>query len=58
MENLAIRQLEDAIINTLNEINLPIEVKRLVLSDVYNKVVKESDKQIAKEVAELAESTQ
>ena len=58
MENLAIRQLEDAIINTLNEINLPIEVKRLVLSDIYNKVIKESDKQITKEVAELAESTQ
>lgn len=48
--NLKIRHLEDNILNMINESDLPIEVKRLVLSDVFNLVLKQSDKEVAAEI--------
>jgi hypothetical protein len=51
-----IRDFEDVIIAMVNAVNLNLEVKRLVLTDVLNLVTKEADKQIAKEIRENAES--
>lgn len=50
--NKRIRELEDRIIATLNESDVPIEVKRLIISNVLNLVMKESDKVIAYEIQE------
>ncbi len=50
--NLEIRQLEDILIKALNESELPIEVKRLIVADVYHQILKEADKIIAQEVKE------
>lgn len=59
--NRTIRALEDAIINMLNVTDLPIEVKRLVIADVYHTVLKEADtnfiNEIASEETENAESS-
>ena len=51
-----IRDFEDAVIAMVNAVNLNLEVKRLVLTDVLNLVTREADKQIAKEIRENAES--
>lgn len=48
--NLKIRHLEDNILNMINESDLPIEVKRLIISDVFNLVLKQSDKEVAAEI--------
>lgn len=48
--NLKIRHLEDNILNMINESDLPMEVKRLILSDVFNLVLKQSDKEVAAEI--------
>ena len=48
--NLKIRQFEDSILNMINESDLPMEVKRLVLSDVFNLILKQSDKEVAAEI--------
>ena len=48
--NLKIRQFEDSILNIINESDLPIEVKRLVIADIFNLVVKQSDKEVAAEI--------
>lgn len=55
--NSEIRRLEDKIIDDINEADLPIEVKRLVLSDVLNLVTRQADKEVINEVAENAKST-
>lgn len=55
--NLTIRTLEDGIIELINGSDLPTEVKRLVLSDVLNLVIKQADKEVIAEVAENAKST-
>lgn len=41
--NKTIRALQDAMFNILNATDLPIEVKRLVVADVYHEVVKQAD---------------
>ena len=41
--NKTIRALQDAMLNILNATDLPIEVKRLVVADVYHEVVKQAD---------------
>lgn len=41
--NKTIRVLQDAMLNILNATDLPIEVKRLVVADVYHEVVKQAD---------------
>ena len=54
--NLKIRTLEDGIIELVNNSDLPTEVKRLILSDVLNLVIKQADKEVIAEVANNAES--
>ena len=50
--NKKIRELEDKIIATLNESDVPIEAKRLIIANVLNLVMKEADKVIAYEIQE------
>lgn len=56
MENTNIRQLEDTIIDILNQSNVPIEAKRLVVSDVLHIVTKEADKEILNELKTKGEN--
>lgn len=53
--NLKIRLLEDSILNLINESNLPIEIKRLVVSDIFNLVVKQADKEVKEEYSAQTE---
>ena len=53
--NAEIRRFEDSILNLINESDLPIEVKRLVIADIFNLVVKQSDKEV---IAELSAQTE
>ena len=55
--NLKIRNLEDAIIDAINASDLPIEVKRLIASDVLNLILRQADKEVINEVSQNAEST-
>ena len=58
--NQTIRKLEDTIIKILNVTDLPIEIKRLILSDIYHEVVKQADSEIIQmftEEKDNAEST-
>ena len=48
--NLKIRNLEDTIIDGINASDLPIEVKRLVVSEVLNLVIKQADKEVIQEM--------
>ena len=48
--NLKIRNLEDTIIDAINASDLPIEVKRLVVSEVLNLVIKQADKEVIQEM--------
>lgn len=50
MENTNIRKLEDEIIEILNQSDVPMEAKRLVISDVLHIVTKEADKEITNEL--------
>ncbi len=51
--NKEIRELEDKIINTLNEANVEIEVKRLILTNVLNMVKNKADEIIILEMREV-----
>lgn len=55
--NLKIRNLEDTIIDAVNASDLPIEVKRLIVSDVLNLILRQADKEVINEVSQNAEST-
>lgn len=50
--NKEIRELEDKIINNLNEANVEIEVKRLILTNVLNMVKNKADEIIILEMRE------
>ena len=47
--NFKIRMLRDAIIKTINEAGLPIEVIRLILVEIISEVDKQAEKQILEE---------
>ena len=47
--NLEIRKFREKIVNDINESELPIEVKRLVLKEVMSVVNETADNEIAKE---------
>lgn len=47
--NLEIRKFRQKIVNDINEAELPIEVKRLVLKEVMSVVNETADNEIAKE---------
>lgn len=49
MNNLEIRQFSIAITNFINQNQLPMEVKRLVLKDILNQVETETNKMITEE---------
>lgn len=56
MDNLKIRMLREKLINDLNEVDLPIECKRLVLKEIMSVVNDTADGQIEKEREMLIES--
>lgn len=49
MDNLKIRMLREQLINDLNEVDLPIECKRLVLKEIMSSVNDAADGEIRKE---------
>lgn len=52
MNNLAIRQFKLTIEEFINQNALPIEVKRLVLSEIKQDIDKEADRQVILEAKE------
>lgn len=42
--NLKIRMFEQSLVNLVNSADLPMEVKRLVMENTFQKVVKEADR--------------
>lgn len=56
MNNIVIRMLREKIISDLNEAELPIEVKRLVLKEIMSAVNDTADSEIAKEQELLIQS--
>ena len=52
-DNLKIRLLTDNLLKTLNESDLPIEVKRMCLKDILNEATKKADEQVKLELEEL-----
>ena len=51
--NTKIRDLEDRIVALLNDSDVPIEAKKLIVADVYHIVSREADKVIMFEVKAL-----
>lgn len=58
MVNAEIRRLRDTIIAVINASPLPIEVKRLVVSEIINNISKLSDDVINKEESEKENITE
>lgn len=57
--DLEIRRLKEKLISTLNESEIPIEVKRYVLADVYRAVEQKANEIVDQEfLAEQAETEQ
>lgn len=56
MDNLRIRMLREKLINDINEVDLPIECKRLVLKEIMSLVNDAADGQIEKEREMLIKS--
>lgn len=52
MNNLEIREFEQAIINQINQYPLPLEVKRLIVENICVQVNEVTNKQIQVELAE------
>lgn len=50
MINSQLRAFRDKLITDINTAELPIEVKRLVLSEIYTKVCETAENAIAQEV--------
>lgn len=48
--NLEIREFEQTIIKYINETVLPIEVKRLVIRDIFNQIEEEANKVLQIEI--------
>ena len=55
--DIVIRTLEDTLLNELNASSLPIEVKRLILSDLLTMTTRQADLTIKEELANNAKST-
>lgn len=51
--NLQIREFEQNIINFINQSPLPIEVKRLVMKDIFYQVDKMADEAINQEIQRI-----
>lgn len=52
MSNLQIREFSQNIINYINSVDLPIEVKRFVIKDIYTQVEIESGRIVNEEIKE------
>lgn len=50
MFNASVRDLEERIVNVLNESEVPIDVKRLVVQTIYQNVKAQADLVILKEI--------
>ena len=55
--DIEIRMLEDTLLNELNASSLPIEVKRLILSDLLTMTARQADITIKEELANNAKGT-
>ncbi len=55
--DIVIRTLEDTLLNELNASFLPIEVKRLILSDLLTMTTRQADLKIKEELTNNAKST-
>ena len=55
--DIVIRTLEDTLLNELNASFLPIEVKRLILSDLLTMTTRQADLKIKEELANNAKGT-
>ena len=53
MNNLAIRQFKLTIEEFINKNDLPVEIKRLVLSEIKNEIDKAADQQVISEAKEI-----
>jgi len=53
--DLAIREFTAKIVSEINACNLPIEVKRLILKDIYDKVERTADDVVMRAVQERNE---
>lgn len=53
--NKEIRELNNDLVTTLNGSNIPIEVKRLVVLNIYNQLEKEADNAILNESRAITE---
>ncbi len=50
--NLEIRQLNDSIVSTLNQSNLPVEVKRLVVDKILSVLTEAANEMVKREIDE------
>ena len=57
MVNLKVREFSQAIINFINQSPLPIEVKRLCMSDIATQLQHTADEQIKAELLERSKQT-
>ena len=55
--DIQIRLLEETLLNELNASSIPIEAKRLILSDLLTMTTRQADLIIKEELANNAEST-
>lgn len=58
MNSFEIRELENKIIELLNEANIPLEVKRLVVFNIAEKVEKAADEDIKAQLIMQAQKTE
>ena len=56
MNNLGLRQAKQQIIGFINGLPFDIEVKRLLMKDIYDEVKDESDRTVLKEMAEATKA--
>lgn len=54
--NLAIRAFRNKLINSINEENLPIEVKRLVVKEILDQINETAENEIQFEIKKLEEN--
>lgn len=57
MDNLMIRTLREDIVKLINGVPLSLEVKRLVLKDIYSDVADKADRAIQEEINVMREAT-
>lgn len=57
MDNLMIRTLREDIVKLINGVPLSLEVKRLVLKDIYSDVADKADRAIQEEINAVREAT-